>query len=227
MSPLNDPASLTNESYIRLTSRHLWDNLPLILFASLTFSLFCFPTIALLLLGLVLPAMIIGILTIAPAWVALLALKAEILQGNAVNIYTMFKMLPHYWFSSVKLGGMIAIPITAILLTLPLFTQPEIPTITWIGLAADTLGLLLLAILFLYAFPLLVLYEVGFRAAVQNAFILASRHLINTFGLLGLGLLLFLGAIYLSSGLLFIIPAIWGMFIVNNCRLVVSLEEDI
>jgi len=227
MPALDDSPSLTKESYIRLTSQSLWDNLPLILFASLTFSLFCFPALTLLLLGLTFPAIIVGILIIAPSWAALLALEADILQGYGVNIVTIFTAWPRYWLTSVKLGAMTAIPTTAILLTLPWFTQPQIPHILWIGLAADVLGLFLLAILFIYAFPLLVLYEVDFRAAVQNAFTLASRHLINTFGLLALGVIFLLGALYLSSGLLFVLPAIWGLFAVNNCRLVVSLEEEI
>ncbi len=96
----------------------------------------------------------------------------------------------------------------------------------WLGLAADALGLLLLFTLYLYAFPLLVLYDLGIGSALYNSLILASRYLMNTLGLLSLGGLFLLAVLYLSSGLMFILPAIWGMFIINNCRLVIALEEE-
>jgi uncharacterized membrane protein YesL len=112
----------------------------------------------------------------------------------------------------------------AALLILPGLAQPEVPVVVWLGLAADALGLLILASLYLYAFPLLVLHDVDLITALRNALILASRHISNTLGLLGMGVLFAMATRYLSSGLLFFLPAIWGLFIVNNCRLVVSQE---
>jgi uncharacterized membrane protein YesL len=110
------------------------------------------------------------------------------------------------------------------LLTLATLSRPEVPLIVWLGLAADMLGLLLLVVLYLYAFPLLVQHDVGVWTALRSALALASRHLNNTLGLLGMGILFALAILYLSSGLLFFLPAVWGMFIVNNCRLVVDEE---
>lgn len=223
---MDDPLSLNQHTYVRLTVRQIWDNLPLVLLAGLVFSLLCLPAFALFVLDLIFPAIIVGVLTIAPAWAALLAQEAEILQGIKTNLGVMFKALPRYWGRSVKLGLLATFPVLAALFTLPGLAQPDVPSVVWVGLAADAFGLLLLATLFLYAFPLLVLYDVDVRTALQNAFILASRHIVNTFGLLSLGVLTFLGAVYLSSGLLFVLPAIWGMFMVNNCQLVIKIEED-
>jgi uncharacterized membrane protein YesL len=86
--------------------------------------------------------------------------------------------------------------------------------------------LLVLVTLFLYAFPLVVLHDVSTWLALRNAFILAGRHIVNTFGLLSMGVLFVLATLHVSSGLLFFLPAVWGIFIVNNCRLVVNEERD-
>jgi len=223
---VEDPSALNQQTYVRLTARQTWENLAQVLLAGLVFSLLSLPAFLLLVLGLFLPAVILGALTIVPAWAALLAQEAAILQEIQTNLGAIFKSFLRYWGRSARLGLLAAFPLLMTLFTLPSLAQPDVPPIIWIGLTADALGLLLLAILFLYAFPLLVLYDLDLRTAIQHAFILASRYIMNSFGLLSLGILILLGAIYLSSGLLFILPALGGMFVVNNCRLVVSLEEN-
>lgn len=111
------------------------------------------------------------------------------------------------------------------LLTWPLALAPEASPIVLVGFAADISGFLLLAALSLYAFPLIVVYNAGVKTALRNALILASRHIANTLGLLGMGILCLLGIRSVSPVLLFVLPPIWGMFLVNNCRMVV--EEEI
>lgn len=216
---------LDQQTYARLTLRRLWESLPLALLAGLLFSLFSLPAMLLLMLNLPAPAIIMGALTIGPAWAALLAQEAEILADTKTNIGVMARALWRYGSRSARLGLLAAIPLLAALWTLPNLAQDEVPGLIWLGLAADALGLLLLVTLYLYAFPLLVLYDLDLTTALRNALILASRYVMNSFGLLSLGGLFGLGALYLNSGLLFILPAVWGMFIVNNCRLVVSLEQ--
>jgi hypothetical protein len=60
--------------------------------------------------------------------------------------------------------------------------------------------------------------------ALRNALILASRNVVNTLGLLAMCVLFYFSIAYLSSGLLFFIPAISGVFFINNARLVVEEE---
>jgi len=93
-----------------------------------------------------------------------------------------------------------------------------------LGLGADALGILILITLFFYTFPLLVLHDLDLRTTLRNALVLASRHMVNTLGLLSMGILFAFATLYLSPGLLFIFPAVWGIFIVNNCRMVVEEE---
>jgi len=215
---------LNRHTYVRLTATSLWNNLPLVLLAGLVFSLLCAPAFLLFFLGLSVPALIVGALTIAPAWAALLAQEAEIVQDIKTNVGVMLKALPHYWVRSAGLGLLAAFPLFAALLTLPSFELQQVPVVVWLGLFADALGLLVLITLFLYAFPLLVLHDMSVHSTLRNALILASRHIVNTLGLLSMGILFVLATVYLSSGLLFFFPAVWGMFIVNNCRMVIEEE---
>ena len=215
---------LNRRTYVRLTAIRLWENLPLILLASFLFSLLCAPAFFLFILGFLFLAFIIAVLTIPPAWAALLALEAGIVREIKVNIGTMFRALPRFWVRGVKLGLVGSLPIIMALLTLPALSRPRAPAIVWVGLAADAMALLILAALYLYAFPLLVLHDVNVSTALRNALILASRHIVNTLGLLSLGILIVLAAVYVNSGVLFFFPAMWGVFVVNNCRLVVEEE---
>jgi uncharacterized membrane protein YesL len=223
---VDDLLPLNQRTYVRLTVKCLWDNLPLVLLAGVIFSLLCAPMVLLLILGLFAPAIMIGMLTIAPAWAALLAQESEIARGVKTSIRTMVSALPRFWARSTGLGFLLWLQGAIALLTLAMLSRPEVSPVVWLGLAADMLGLLLLIVLYLYAFPLLVQHDMALWTALRNAFILASRHLNNTLGLLGMGILFALAILYLSSGLLLFLPAVWGMFIVNNCRLVVGEEMD-
>ncbi|NLE45573.1 MAG: hypothetical protein GX620_12705, partial [Chloroflexi bacterium] len=62
--------------------------------------------------------------------------------------------------------------------------------------------------------------------ALRNALILSARHLMNTFGLLGLLILFVMATIYIHAGLSLFWPALWGLFVVNNCRMVVAQELE-
>lgn len=221
---MDEPTPLNRHTYVRLTATSLWNNLPLVLLAGFMFSLLCAPAFLLFFLGLFVPALVVGALTITPAWAALLAQEAEIVCDVKTNIRVMLKALPRYWTRSAGLGLLAAFPLFAALLTLPSFELQQVPVVVWLGLFADALGLLVLITLFLYAFPLLILHDVNARTALRNAFVLASRHIVNTLGLLSIGVLFVFAIVYLSSGLLFILPAVWSMFIVNNCRMVIEEE---
>ena len=74
----------------------------------------------------------------------------------------------------------------------------------------------------MYAFPLLVLYDAPLGTALSNTLVLVSRHLSNTLGLLGMGALFGIGIVRLNAGLLLVLPAVWGMLVVNNCRMVMA-----
>ncbi len=122
------------------------------------------------------------------------------------------------------LGLLALFPWMALLTTLPLLQQNPIPFVVWLGLSADFLGIAVMLALSLYTFPLLIQRGISVRAAVRDALILTSRYPSNTLGLLALGILFGFAAVYLSLGLLFILPAVYSLFIATNSLLVLSQE---
>lgn len=93
----------------------------------------------------------------------------------------------------------------------------------WVG--ADLFGMALLAALLLYAFPLLVHFDYGVKTSLRDGWILAVRFPVHTLGLLGLGILGAFAVGYLSLGLLLLLPALYGLFVVGNTLLVLQTTE--
>jgi uncharacterized membrane protein YesL len=225
-SVMDNETTLTAQTYVQLTASALWENLPFILLGGLVFSLCCVPAFVFFVLGLLFPALISAILLMGPGWTALLALEAVILQGRPVSLATMLQAFHHVWPRSVRLSLVVALPMMALFLMLRLPAQPVVPVAAWFGLVAGASATLVVLTLALYAFPLLVLREQDVQAALRNSLLLASRHLMNTLGLAAMGVLVLFAIRYISPGVIFVLPAVCGMFIVNNCRLVLLQEEE-
>ncbi|HEY65742.1 MAG TPA: hypothetical protein G4O02_14345 [Caldilineae bacterium] len=215
---------LNRETYIPTTFRQVWENLPKLLLAGLLFAIYWGPALSLALLGLWGPAFIVSVLILSPGWAALLAFEADFSLDRHARFRVMFTSFRRLWKRGVGLGLLASFPLVAAWLSLPVLSRPQAPIIVWWGLAADALALLLLVVLSLYAFPLLALYDVSLYLSLRNAMILASRHILNTLGLLAMGVLFALAVLYISPGLLFILPPVWGIFILNNCKMLVDEE---
>ena len=213
---------LDRQSYVRLTVMHLWDNLALVLLAGLLFSAAAAPAVSLLHVGTLLPALLAGAALAAPAWAALLALEGEVGRGATARLSTMLRAFPRFWTRASCLGLLMAFPVAMLALTLPLMGRTEVSRLVWLGITADLFGLVLAAVLSLYAFPLLALYDAPFALALRDALALAGRHVGNTLGLLSMGVLFGFAVALVSPALALVLPAIWGIFIVNNCRMVVD-----
>jgi uncharacterized membrane protein YesL len=209
-------------TFVRLTVSALWENLPLVLLGGICFSLVGAPAFVLSVLDLPYAALVAAILLVWPAWTALLALEAAILEGRKATLGEMLAAFRRFWLRSVRLGVVAALPILVWLWTGGL---PGPPALVWPALILAGAGLLLVMSLALYAVPLLVLHDQGIATALRNSAILASRHLTNTLGLVSMGVLAGFAIIYVSPAFLFLLPAICGLFIVNNCRLVLAQEE--
>jgi hypothetical protein len=61
---------------------------------------------------------------------------------------------------------------------------------------------------------------------LRNSAILASRYAGNTVGLLSMGVLFALAVVYVTLGLLFVLPTLYALFIVNHCRMAVGEGDD-
>ena len=84
-------------------------------------------------------------------------------------------------------------------------------------------AVLWLAALLLYALPAVALYGWDRATALRNGLLLAARLPTHTVGLIALYVLCYLAIVAFNGGLIFFLPAIAGLFVVNHVRLAVSL----
>ena len=222
------PPVATPRNYLPFTARALWTNLPQVLLGGLGLSLLSAPAYFVIMSGLFLPGILLAACTTAPGWVALLAQATALLREQPAGPGVLLRNLGRYYGRGTLVGLLLAVPMLLILSTLPLLGSVDQPSWVIPSLMANgTILAILLAISF-YAIPLLVGYEQSLRKASRNSAILASRYAGNTVGLLSLGILFALATAYLSSGLMFFFPAVWGFFIASNALMVVheALAQD-
>lgn len=213
-------AGLTRESYVQLVLTTLWENLPQVIGGGLLFSLCCGPAFLLFSLGFLAPTVVVAVVTVAPAWCALLAVADAIVLGNRVGFTLFWRSLWRYGRIAALLSMLFAFPLLIMLTTLPMLRLEPVPLVVWLGLAADLFILALAAALLLYAFPLLLEHATTLPALLRTALFLAGVHPFNTVGLLAMGLLGGFLVAYVSWGLLLLLPAVGALFIVANYQLV-------
>jgi uncharacterized membrane protein YesL len=218
---------LDQNNYVKETAMALWYGMPRVLLAGFWFSLISLPALFVaLVLGLIVPGILLGVITLGPGWLGMCTVIARnLLREPDPSLWDFFRAFGRFFWRGAMLGGLVAIPLLAAAFTLPLLAQNQIPNnIAQVGLGADLAGLFLLAMLGLYVPPQIVLYDLGMKLALRNGLVLSIRHLGNTLGLLAMaGLLVFL-AYKTTLFLLFILPAFWLVFVINNLRLVLRLE---
>lgn len=219
---MDDPPLEQRDTYLPLVFTSLWENLPGILMGGIIFSIMAMPAFILFSINLLGLALVVSVLTITPAWAALLAYEFPIFKHSTARWKLYWSALLHYWRRSIVLGAVAVFPLFAAYLNLPSLNQEEIPIILWLSFAADFFMAAVIAALSLYVFPLMVRDDLGLRATVRNAWILIGRRPINTVGLLGMGILFGFAVVYLSLGLLFLLPAVFGLFVVGNCESVLQ-----
>jgi uncharacterized membrane protein YesL len=217
---------LTQTTYVKETALALWDKLPWVLLADFLFVLCSLPALIVYLLGFILPGILLGIVTIGPAAVAMCALIARAILREPIAILDFFRALSKFFWRGAALGLVTAVPLTAASLTLPLLQYPSLPIQVWIGLGADLAGLCFLSAMYLYIYPQIVIYDISIRTALKNSLLLASRYLSHTVGLLAMAFLLILIASRISYWLLVIFPGFWMVFVINNCRMGIHLEQE-
>ncbi len=217
---------ITGSTYVVQVAQTLWENLPQVLWGALLFNLICIPASYLFTAGSFIPSFLVASITIGPAWAALLAFEMRLIEGRVPGQFSFFKDFRLYWRRSTLLSLLSVFPLLALLTMLPALRTEPVAPIVWIGLAADLLGCAVMAALSLYTLPYLVQQrEIGVRACLRDALILASRYPMNCLGLLAIGILFGFCVVYISLGLLLILPTVFGLFIAANCLLVLDKES--
>lgn len=219
-----DLPELDQNTYVKETALALWEGLPKIILCGFLFSLISLPAVLLGLLGFVFPAILLSIFTTGPAWTAMCATITRVVLRDPFSIIDFFRAFGHFYLRSLVLASMMALPFFSAAWCLPYLASPPVPSTIWVILGAGVTSVFFLAALYLYAYPLLALYDITVRTALRNSFLLAIRYLGNTLGLLALAGLLVWLAVRVHLLLLVILPAGWLVFAINNCRMVIRLE---
>lgn len=221
-----DAPALDVWSYFPATIACLWENLPQVLIGALFFSIACTPAFVLFVLGMPWLALLAGLGMAAPAWASLLQYEGFLAQGRVRSISILVTGFRRLWMDSVRLAA-IGIALLAVALWLLPADGAAVPSLPlYIGGGLIVLGAMVLVIVALYAIPLLALYEVSLHSALRNSMLLSALFIANTLGLAAMAVLMGFAAVYISFALLLILPAVLGLFVVNNCFMVVASEAN-
>jgi hypothetical protein len=221
--PERGESEIGTQEFLVQTATATWHNLPQILVGALWLNACLAPALVLAFLGLGMPAAVAGILLAAPGWVALQRYQMGLVEGRAVPLATLLKAFRHFWTRGVRLGVLgIFLPIVTSLAGVWLAPSGQAVPVLIAGLLAS---FLMGSVLVLYAVPLLVAYDHDVPEVLRNSAILPGRHINGTVGMVALAVLCIFATIYVSSGLMFVLPALYGMFAANNCRLAIAQEE--
>lgn len=223
---LVDPPALDTWTYFPATAICLWENLPQVLLGALFFSLACTPSFILIVLGMPWLALCAGLALAAPAWASLLQYEGFFAQGRVRSARLLLTGFRRFWSDSIRLAAIGSALFAVALWLLSADNAGGGAVALYIRGALIVLGFLVLVIVVLYAFPLLSLYEASLYSALHNSVLLSARFIANTLGLVAMAVLLGFAVVYVSFALLLILPAIFGLFVVNNCFLVVTSEAN-
>jgi uncharacterized membrane protein YesL len=222
----DEPEPLTTSNFVQVTALQTWSNLPLVVAGGLVFAVAAAPAAVLGFIGFI-PLMVVALaILVSPAWASLLDLLTEIAEDRPASLGRMPKAFARLWRRSVRVSLLLVAPIVAGWLILPAFRGERVPAVLWLALAADILALALAWSIGLYAFPMLVTHELPVLDALRNSVILASRHALNTVGMVSMAVLGMIAAGVIGIAVLLFLPALYGMFVVNNFRLVMEAEMD-
>ena len=211
---------LNRDTYVALVLRTLWENLPQVIGGGLLFSLCCMPAFLLFGLGFLAPTVVVAVVSVGPAWCALLVHSDALVRGNFTSFARFGYTLRHQGHNAALLSILLALPALIMLATLPLLQLDPVPLFVWLTLGADSFVLALIAALLFYAMPLLAEQSGSPFTLLRPALALAAVQPFNTVGLLALGLLCAFLVAYVSLGLLLLLPAVYALFVVANYRLV-------
>lgn len=217
---------LTPRSYAGQTLRALWENLHTVLLGGLIFSVICAPAFVLFILGWTPLALLMAVLTTAPAWTGLLDLADTLLRGKRIAPLTLLRRMRQSAPHSIRLGVLTTWPFVGVYNCARLLNDPNASALAWIGFALFALAALVLFAFALYAFPLLVLRNATAHSALRDGALLAARYVTHTMGLVSMAVLGGFAIGVVSPAFLFLLPAFFSVFVMNNCRLTLGLEQQ-
>ena len=227
MTALDLGHGINPDTYLGRTVRTLWESLPQLLRGALFFNLVGLPAFVLFAWGWLAPALAAAVVTVGPAWGALLAYETRLLQHQAAGGMQFWQGFSRHWFRSCLLGLLLAVPAAILLALLPeLEARAAVPASVWFGIGLNLFALAVASALALYAFPILVQRNLRTLDCIRDALILSSRYPAHSLGLLAMGVLFGMGVAHVSLGLVLLLPSVYGLFIAGNGLAVVAAELE-
>ncbi len=197
--------------YVSSTFRQSWEELPILLIASLPLGL----AIALLLsYRSVLLVSVASVFALVPAWGALCYVVGRILMQSKPHLADLLSAFLHYYYRECLLALPLGALIVALSIALPcLAVAPPIPVIS--GITLQVLAFLATLMLLTHAVPLLALFDLSLREAWLYSAALLVRWPMVSIGLLSMAFLLALVAYWVGPACWLILPLTFVPFQVN------------
>jgi uncharacterized membrane protein YesL len=209
---------LTLQNFAPQTLSAIWDNLPQLVGGALWLNFWLAPALLLAFFGLGALGAVALALGAMPGWVALQEFEGRLAAGRVAPLGSLWGAFRRFWSRAVRLG--------VILLLLPALTYYGGLAARGSGLEVGLLtggilaSLVVAAVVLLFAVPLLVLTDRELPQVLRDSLVLGGRQIGSTVGMAALAVLCGFATVYVSSGLIFVLPTLYGMFVVNHCRLV-------
>jgi len=222
------PPVATPRTYLPFTARALWANLPMVILGGVALALLCTPAYLLIASGLFVPGILLALLTLLPGWMAVMAQAIALIREQPAGPGVLLRALGRFYTRGLLLGLLFCLPLAPSAIAVQLLGSAAPPGWVTPSLFANGSILAIMIAVSFYAVPLLVGHDQTLRQALRNGVLLAGRFAGNTVGLLAMGILLALATRYLSTGLVFFLPAIWAFFIASNALMAVreGLAQD-
>ncbi len=200
-------------SFVRQVIGDLWEGLFTLIVWTLAMFLFGLPAI---LIGGVIPflGLVVAAFTLAPALAGLMTAAGSAARGGFTRLGQAWNGTFHLYKRSVALALPLVLLLAMVLATGSLVRQAPARldfTLAWafqIGIA------LALAVLHIYLYPILALYDTSLKQTLALAAILISRCIWQTILLLALGAGLLVATLMLPLVGLFA-PGVWSVIVVN------------
>lgn len=219
--------TLEEENYVKKSLFDVWNNLPLLLFGDIFFCLFGVPSLILFISDLILPAFWLSCFTMAPAFSGLVYLTGKIARGKKFGVKDIVFGICHFYGRSMVLGSLIALLISFSLGTLGIM-KANLDQVWLIGpLAIQLAALLFVALLSVYTFTLMTIYDTSLKKTLIYAFVLASNYKIPTIGMLSLAVLFAFLMWWTKFGLILVFPVLWAVFSSNLTLLLVQKYQSL
>ena len=211
---------LVEANYLRGTVVQIWEHMAILLCGSLLVALSVLPMILMVLLTGYSTMLATCLFTLAPAWVACCYMTGRTTIYSKSTLGDFLAALVHYYWRSCVLAIPIVILVVMLRISFPFLNS--VPTLIFtVGIVFQILALFIAFCVFIFAAPILGLFQVNVFHAMAYGLVLMLRSPLMAIGLVSMAFLLGMLANVLGAGMWLIIPLIFIPFEVNTTLMLV------